>query len=148
MAKAGRLIIKGFRALTSCTGSGFGIMTTPTVRILATGGFILCNCWKLYYEWREWIFLGDELLFGKNVDTNSAWLAQQCLDCGFAVDELRVLGDVQKQLVDFFRTAKEDGTALVLMTGGLGPTEDDRTRHAVAEAMGGMYNSIFDILWK
>jgi nicotinamide-nucleotide amidase len=78
---------------------------------------------------------GDELLLGRTTDTNSAWLAGWLGDRGFRVDRLQVAGDRQDEEEDALAAACA-GAALVLVTGGLGPTDDDRTRHALAEVMG------------
>ena len=78
---------------------------------------------------------GDELILGRTVDTNSAWLARMLGDRGFRVDRLQVVGDRQEDGEAALRAAV-DGAALVVTTGGLGPTDDDRTRHALAAVMG------------
>lgn len=78
---------------------------------------------------------GDELLFGHTVDTNAAWLAQECTLLGWRVVGKRTIGDVTPDIVDAFKEAAAKAEAVVL-SGGLGPTEDDRTRHALAEALG------------
>lgn len=78
---------------------------------------------------------GDELLLGRTIDTNSAWLAEWLAERGFRVDRLQVAGDRQDEEVAALRSAC-DGAALVLVSGGLGPTDDDRTRHALAEVVG------------
>ncbi len=78
---------------------------------------------------------GDELLFGHTVDTNSAWLAEQCTLLGWRIVGHRTAGDVTPDIIAALldATGKAD---VVILTGGLGPTEDDRTRHALAHAMG------------
>ena len=78
---------------------------------------------------------GDELILGRTVDTNSAWLAQLLGDLGLRVDRLQVVGDRQEDGEAALRAALP-GAALVVTTGGLGPTDDDRTRHALAAVMG------------
>lgn len=78
--------------------------------------------------------IGDELLLGRTVDTNSAWLARWCIDRGFRVTGVQILGDDEASLVYAMRESAI-AADLVLVTGGLGPTEDDRTRHALASAM-------------
>lgn len=78
---------------------------------------------------------GDELLFGHTVDTNAAWLAQECTFLGWRVIGHRTVGDVTPDIVRAFREAAAVADAVIL-TGGLGPTQDDRTRHALAEALG------------
>ncbi|MDR3211717.1 MAG: CinA family nicotinamide mononucleotide deamidase-related protein [Planctomycetota bacterium] len=80
------------------------------------------------------ISCGDELLFGHTVDTNAAWLANQCTLLGWRVVGKRTIGDVTPEIVAAFREGAEKAQ-VVLLTGGLGPTEDDRSRHALAEAL-------------
>src|SRR4051812_5427193 len=75
---------------------------------------------------------GDELTLGKTVDTNSTFIAEHLHPCGLRVARLTVVGDVQAEVEAALRSSC-DGAALVVMTGGLGPTDDDRTRHALAE---------------
>lgn len=81
------------------------------------------------------IAVGDELLLGRTVDTNTAWLARWASDHGLRVAGTAIIGDVEVELVAALRAAAA-ASAMVLVTGGLGPTEDDRTRHALATAMG------------
>ena len=78
---------------------------------------------------------GDELLFGHTVDTNSAWLAEQCTLLGWRIIGHRTVGDVTPDIIGAFleASAKAD---LVIVTGGLGPTQDDRTRSALAHTLG------------
>ena len=78
---------------------------------------------------------GDELLFGHTIDTNAAWLAQECTFIGWRIVGKRTVGDVTPDIVAAIKEAAEKAD-VVLLTGGLGPTEDDRTRHALAEALG------------
>ncbi|MCC8190136.1 MAG: competence/damage-inducible protein A [Planctomycetes bacterium] len=78
---------------------------------------------------------GDELLFGHTVDTNSAWLAEQCTLLGWRIVGHRTAGDVTPDIIEAFLEAAEKAD-VVILTGGLGPTQDDRTRQALAHAMG------------
>ncbi|MFQ5503516.1 MAG: CinA family nicotinamide mononucleotide deamidase-related protein [Planctomycetota bacterium] len=79
--------------------------------------------------------VGDELLDGRTVDTNSPFLAGRLLELGIPVVRTMVLGDGLPALVEGLRQAA--GLAqLLLVSGGIGPTEDDRTRQAVAELAG------------
>lgn len=78
---------------------------------------------------------GDELLFGHTVDTNSAWLAEQCTLLGWRIVGHRTVGDVTQDIISAFLEASGKADAVIL-TGGLGPTLDDRTRQALAHAMG------------
>lgn len=79
--------------------------------------------------------IGDELTLGRVVDTNSAWLARWAGDRGLTVAGVAVVGDGLEAIVQALRSASADAD-LVLVTGGLGPTDDDRTRHALAAVMG------------
>ncbi|MDR0362266.1 MAG: competence/damage-inducible protein A [Planctomycetota bacterium] len=78
---------------------------------------------------------GDELLFGHTIDTNAAWLAGECTGLGWRVVGHVTVGDVLQDIVAALREASRTAD-VVIMTGGLGPTEDDRTRYAIAEALG------------
>ncbi len=78
--------------------------------------------------------IGDELILGRTVDANSSLIAQRLSDAGLTVDYARTVGDGEDAIVQALRTACR-GAALVVCTGGLGPTEDDRTRHALARCM-------------
>jgi nicotinamide-nucleotide amidase len=79
--------------------------------------------------------VGDELLIGQVVNTNAAWLGEQLGLAGVAVTRMETVGDdegVIRRALD--RAFEEAG--LVVVTGGLGPTHDDVTKKAVAEAFG------------
>jgi nicotinamide-nucleotide amidase len=79
--------------------------------------------------------IGDELVLGRTVDTNSSWLARRLTDLGFVVSGVQVVGDDRAEMVAAMRAACA-GADLVLCTGGLGPTDDDRTRDVLAEVLG------------
>lgn len=81
----------------------------------------------------EILSTGTELLRGKNVDTNAAWLAQQLAKNGLEVKHHQTVDDHFGRLVDAFKLAASRSD-VVLLTGGLGPTEDDYTRTAAEEA--------------
>ena len=78
---------------------------------------------------------GDELLFGHTVDTNAAWLAEQCTLLGWRIVGHRTVGDVTPDIIAAFLEASANAD-VVILTGGLGPTQDDRTRQALAHALG------------
>ncbi len=87
------------------------------------------------------VSIGDELVLGRTVDTNATWIARWMTDRGFAVDLCQAVGDGQAEIVGALRRAVaggpgEGGASLIVCTGGLGPTDDDRTRHALAEFLG------------
>lgn len=81
----------------------------------------------------EILSTGTELLRGKNVDTNAAWLAHELGRAGLEVAYHQTVDDHFGRLVDAFKLAASRAD-LVLLTGGLGPTEDDYTRSAAEEA--------------
>lgn len=83
----------------------------------------------------EIIAVGTELLLGEILDTNSQYLAQQLTGLGIDLFFVTHVGDNLGRLTDTVQRAigRSD---LVIMTGGLGPTEDDLTREAVAAALG------------
>ena len=73
------------------------------------------------------ITIGDELLIGQVIDTNSAWIAQQLNKIGIAVKKRISVGDVADEIWDALDMESKDAD-LVLITGGLGPTSDDITK--------------------
>ncbi len=79
--------------------------------------------------------IGDELLEGRHPDLNSAVIAQRLLELGVATDSMTVARDDEDELVATLE-ALVKRHRLVVTTGGLGPTLDDVTRHAVARAAG------------
>jgi nicotinamide-nucleotide amidase len=84
----------------------------------------------------EMIFSGDELLRGDTVNTNQSYLGERLLDLGiFATHALSVTDDLQT-MVAAIRDSLARRPVVLVLSGGLGPTEDDLTREAVAEALG------------
>ena len=83
----------------------------------------------------EVLAIGTELLLGQIVDTNSAWIGEQLAASGIDSFEHRVIGDNQARIVAALRDLLARADA-VLVCGGLGPTQDDLTRDAIAEVMG------------
>src|SRR5260370_1882768 len=83
----------------------------------------------------EIIAVGSELLTPDRVDTNSLFLTAQLNRLGIEVTRKTVVGDELGALREAFASAMER-VDLVIATGGLGPTEDDRTREAVADLLG------------
>lgn len=78
---------------------------------------------------------GEELLTGQTIDTNSAWLSEQLVTLGFKVKRHTAVGDCLPDLVNLL-TEIASRADCCLCTGGLGPTLDDLTAEAVAEAFG------------
>ncbi len=83
----------------------------------------------------EVLAVGTELLLGQIVDTNSAWIGEQLAVSGIDSYEHRVIGDNQARIVAALQDLLSRANA-VIVCGGLGPTQDDLTRDAIAELMG------------
>jgi nicotinamide-nucleotide amidase len=83
----------------------------------------------------EVLAVGTELLLGQIVDTNSAWIGEQLAASGIDSYEHRVIGDNQTRIVAALHDLLARADA-VIVCGGLGPTQDDLTRDAIAEVMG------------
>lgn len=83
-----------------------------------------------------WILsIGNELLIGRVVNTNAAWLAGRLTFLGYAVRRILVVPDEEGDVVEAFREAMERAD-VVISTGGLGPTPDDITNLAFSKAIG------------
>jgi nicotinamide-nucleotide amidase len=76
--------------------------------------------------------IGDEICLGQIVNTNAAWMAQVCAREGWRVTQHSVVGDDLPQIISEFDRLLGI-TDVVLITGGLGPTHDDRTKTALVE---------------
>jgi nicotinamide-nucleotide amidase len=79
--------------------------------------------------------VGTELLLGQIVDSNSAWIGEQLAAAGIDTHLHVKVGDNQARLVELLRYLLDQADA-VIVCGGLGPTQDDITREAIAEVMG------------
>ena len=75
----------------------------------------------------EIITIGDELLIGQVIDTNSAWMAEQLNMIGIKVHQITSISDNQDHILTTLKEASER-VQLILITGGLGPTKDDITK--------------------
>ena len=83
----------------------------------------------------EIVSVGTELLLGMIADTNAQYLCQELATVGIDVFWISQVGDNQARVVEVFRRGLERSD-VTIVTGGLGPTEDDLTREAIAEAVG------------
>ncbi|MCR8630736.1 competence/damage-inducible protein A [Paenibacillus radicis (ex Xue et al. 2023)] len=83
----------------------------------------------------EIIAVGTELLLGQILNTNAQFLAQSCADLGVSVYFQTVVGDNMSRLTEALQTAKSRAD-LIICTGGLGPTQDDLTKDALAAFLG------------
>jgi nicotinamide-nucleotide amidase len=79
----------------------------------------------------EIITIGDEILIGQIVDTNSAWMAKQLNLIGVKVKQISSVSDDETHIVEAIRLA-EQRADIILITGGLGPTKDDITKLTLA----------------
>ena len=83
----------------------------------------------------EIITIGDEILIGQIVDTNSAWMARQLNDIGIRIKQISSVSDDRVHILNTLKDAA--GRAeLILITGGLGPTKDDITKKTLCEYFG------------
>ena len=76
---------------------------------------------------------GEEIVTGQTVDTNAAWLSQQAVACGFTVTRHTAVGDKLDDLIALLQDIAQRADCCIC-TGGLGPTSDDLTALAVAQA--------------
>lgn len=79
----------------------------------------------------EIITIGDEILIGQIVDTNSAWMAQQLNIAGIKVKQVTSVSDDADHIIEAL-TQAEKRARIILITGGLGPTKDDITKFTLA----------------
>lgn len=82
--------------------------------------------------WAEIVTIGDELLIGQVIDTNSAWLGEQLSSLGIKVKQITSVSDDKAHILSTLADAGKRAD-VVLMTGGLGPTKDDITKHTLVE---------------
>ena len=83
----------------------------------------------------ELISVGTEILLGNIVNTNAAYLSEKCAALGLSCYYQDVVGDNEERLCETIRTALSRADIL-LLSGGLGPTQDDLTKEAAAKVMG------------
>ncbi len=81
------------------------------------------------------ITIGDEILIGQIVDTNSAWIGSQLNQLGVRLHEIISCGDDAEQIISALNRARAT-SQVVLMTGGLGPTKDDITKKTLVDYFG------------
>lgn len=81
------------------------------------------------------ITIGDELLIGQVIDTNSAFIGQELSKAGFAIRKRIAVGDDKQEIIAALEDARLNSD-LILITGGLGPTSDDITKQTLSEYFG------------
>jgi nicotinamide-nucleotide amidase len=84
----------------------------------------------------EILVIGNEVLAGAVLDTNSHWLCRELAARGARVTRVTVMGDDPAAIGEALLAARSRGPALILTCGGLGPTADDLTVAAIASALG------------
>lgn len=83
----------------------------------------------------EILTIGDEILIGQIIDTNSSWLGQELGKMGISVVHRASVSDQQAHIVNALNDATKRAD-IIIMTGGLGPTKDDVTKHTLAGYFG------------
>jgi nicotinamide-nucleotide amidase len=83
----------------------------------------------------EVITIGDEILYGQTLDTNTQWIGQKLNEIGIRIKRKISIGDQKQEILNALQEA-QDRADIVLITGGLGPTKDDITKHTLAEYFG------------
>lgn len=79
------------------------------------------------------LIIGDEVLGGKTVDTNSAWFAKYCFSLGITLRRVEVIADDEAEIIEAVRRMSSTYD-LVVTSGGIGPTHDDITYQSIARA--------------
>ncbi len=80
----------------------------------------------------EIITIGDEILIGQVVDTNSAFIAKELNKIGVSVYQITSVQDDKQHILKSLKEAQENAD-IIIITGGLGPTKDDITKHTLTE---------------
>lgn len=93
----------------------------------------------------EIITIGDEILIGQVVDTNSAFIAQQLNKAGVSVYQITSVQDDKQHIIKSLKEA-EDNADIIIITGGLGPTKDDLTKLTLCEYFGDIMIRDKDVL--
>jgi len=100
------------------------------------------------------ITIGDELLIGQVIDTNSAWLGEKLTASGINVDRIISISDKEEDIIGQLERSVNEAE-IVIISGGLGPTKDDITKSSLAKFLGvemqfnqDVYKGIVDYLLK
>jgi nicotinamide-nucleotide amidase len=84
----------------------------------------------------EIVCIGNELLIGKVVNTNASWIGKRCTSLGMKVNRITVISDDVVEITRFLQEALVRKPRFIILTGGLGPTFDDKTLEGIAKALG------------
>ena len=82
--------------------------------------------------WAEVITIGDEILYGQTLDTNTRWIGQHLSEIGVKIIRKVSLGDQREEIIKALDEASQRAD-IILITGGLGPTKDDITKKTLAD---------------
>ena len=77
--------------------------------------------------------IGDELISGFTVDTNSSWISNYLFNYGINISKQIAVGDDSREIIDELQRLVDDKFKLIFITGGLGPTHDDITKKTLSE---------------
>lgn len=80
----------------------------------------------------EVISIGDELLIGQTINTNASWIGEQLNILGFTISHCLVISDLKNDIINALDQAYKRSD-IIIITGGLGPTNDDITKHTLTE---------------
>ncbi|KXB06411.1 hypothetical protein AKJ52_02260 [candidate division MSBL1 archaeon SCGC-AAA382C18] len=83
----------------------------------------------------EILTVGEEILEGTQVNTNASWIAETLTETGIKVRRITTVGDETKAISDEIERSVEKNTDLLIVTGGLGPTPDDKTLDGLSKAL-------------
>jgi len=81
----------------------------------------------------EIITIGDEILIGQTIDTNSAWLAKKFNAIGIALSQIRSVKDEEEAIKSALESVDRRNIPITILTGGLGPTKDDITKKVLCQ---------------
>lgn len=93
----------------------------------------------------EIITIGDEILIGQIVDTNSAFLGKELNKVGISIYQITSVQDDKAHILKALKEA-EDNADIIIITGGLGPTKDDITKHTICQYFNDTLNENKDVL--
>ncbi|MFW9984491.1 MAG: molybdopterin-binding protein, partial [Candidatus Odinarchaeota archaeon] len=84
----------------------------------------------------ELLIIGNEILSGHTLDTNSQWLAQRLFELALPVNQIQVIEDKLDLIATAIQESQSRNTTVLVTSGGLGPTFDDITAEGLAQAVG------------
>ncbi|MBN2334285.1 competence/damage-inducible protein A, partial [Candidatus Bathyarchaeota archaeon] len=84
----------------------------------------------------EIIATGDELIYGRILDTNSHWIAQRVAELGARLRRITTIGDEPELIAETLHDALKRDAHFIIFSGGLGPSEDDKTVDSIGLALG------------